>query len=56
MPRMSGHFGRHDRGFSIAKIGRKGLLEVDNFFFEAGVGERLCLREDKATSCVPTRA
>jgi hypothetical protein len=56
MPRVSGGFRRHDRGFSIAKIVREGVFKADNFFFEAGVRGRLCFREDKRTSCVPTRA
>lgn len=53
---MRSGFRGHDGSLSIAETGREGLFEVENFFFEAGMGERLCFGEDKATPCVPTRA
>lgn len=56
MPRMGGHFGGQNGGFSVTKIDGEILFQVKDFFFEARVRKRLSFGEDEATSGVPTGA
>ncbi|KAF5465588.1 hypothetical protein F2P56_015578 [Juglans regia] len=56
VPRMGADFGRHNRGFSIAKIAREALFQIYNFFLEAGVGKGLCHGKDKTTPSVAAGA